>query len=133
MPDASKEFAWFHDTEPKGILGAMDAEGVVSFAIEAGVGSSVRGTTYFNAMMDFFGDAAVAIECLWVKGSSDRMSTNIDKVNEMTGAGVALPDAVLHAWTATRASKRGYCNVHVLGTPVGSPGAYSRIEVRIDK
>jgi hypothetical protein len=117
MPDTCKEFAWFHDTEPKGILGSVNAEGVVSFAIEAGTGSSVRGTTYFNAMMDFFGDAAIAI----------------DKVNEMTQAGAELLSAVLHAWTVTRAIKRGFCKVRVLGTPVGSSGAYSRIEVRIDK
>jgi hypothetical protein len=133
MPADSKEFIWYNEVEHKGIIGTLDVAGVVSFAVEAGDGSSVRGTAYFNAMMDFFGDEATSIHCMWRKGPPDQVSTNIDKVNELTSAGIALDEALQHAWTVTRAKKRGFAKVRVFGTPTGNPGAFSRIEVVLER
>lgn len=125
-----REFIWEHETEGKGILGTLDDEGVVTFAIVAGAGSSIRGTTYFNAMVDYFGEEAREVLGVWLKPHPDRESTNIDKVNELTARGVPLEEAVLYAWTVTRARKRGFTDVRVI-TALGGPGAYTRLEVAI--
>lgn len=128
-----KEFVWTNDKEGKGIIGSMNDQGVVTFAIDAGPDSSIRGTVFFNAMMDFFGSDVAAIHGSWSKGAPDRVSTNIDKVNELTRAGVVLDEAVKHTWTTTRAMKRGFAKVRVIGIPERTAGAYSRIEVLIER
>jgi hypothetical protein len=119
--------------EGKGIIGELDLNGVVTFAIEAGTGSSVRGTDLFNRMMDHFGTSALAIHGTWRRGTSQRPSTNIDKVNELTGLGMSLEDSVHQAWTVTRAKKQGFTKVRVLGQPEGSQGAYTRVDVLIER
>lgn len=126
------EFVFFPG-EGKGILANLDEKGVVTFAIEAGEGCPVRGTEMFNRMMAYFGDRVKAIEGVWRKGCHGGVSTNIDKVNELTGSGMALEDAVHYAWTVTRAKKHGFTRVRVLGQPEGTPGAYVRIGVLIEK
>ena len=127
-----KTFALF-TPEGKGIIGELNEMGVVTFAIEAGEGSSLRGTEMFNRMMQHFGDEVRTIQGVWLKGPSGNPSTNIDKVNELTGTGMALEEAITHAWTVTRARKLGYVKVRLLGTPEGSPGKYTRIDVLIEK
>lgn len=119
--------------EGKGILANLDDAGVLTFAIDAGEGSSVRGTEMFNRMMQHFGAGVRAIRGVWRKGPSGRPSTNIDKVNELTAAGMTLEEAVSHAWTVTRARKLGFLQVRVLGIPVGTPGKYTEIDVLIEK
>jgi hypothetical protein len=119
--------------EGKGILASLDQAGVVTFAIEAGEGSSIRGTELFNRMMAHFGAGVRAIHGVWRKGPPGRPSTNIDKVNELTAEGMALDEAITHAWTVTRARKLGFMKARVLGVPVGKPGAYREIDVLIEK
>lgn len=119
--------------EGKGVLGSLDQQGVVTFVVEAGEGSSVRGTELFNRMMEYFGEEVCAIHGVWRKGPQGAPSTNIDKVNALTGAGVPLEEAVYQAWTVTRARKLGFTRVRVLGQPDGQPGAYVRIDVLIEK
>jgi len=133
MAIESNEFYWYLDQEKKGIVGSMNDQGIVTFVIEAGVGSSIRGTTYFKAMMGFFGNDAKAIHGFWLRSAEGKVSTNIDKVNELTALGVALENAVLQAWTVTRAMKLGFSKVRLLGVPKGSPGAYTKVEVLIEK
>jgi hypothetical protein len=70
----AKEFAWL-TPEGKGILGHLDDDGVVTFVVEAGEGSSVRGTELFNRMMASFGDEVRAVRGVWRKGPSGRPST----------------------------------------------------------
>jgi hypothetical protein len=111
----------------------MDSFGEVTFAIHAGVGSSIRGTEMFNRMMDAFGEAAKSIRGVWIKRSTGEISTNIDKVNELVASGMALEDAVLHAWTVTRARKRGFRTALVDETSQESTGVYTRIVVVIQK
>jgi hypothetical protein len=119
--------------EGKGILGELDEHGVVTFAVEAGEGSSLRGTELFNCMMRHFGDGVRAVQGVWRKGPQGKPSTNIDKVNELTGAGVPLEEAILQAWTVTRAKKLGFTRVRLLGQPEGSPGGYTRVDVVMEK
>jgi hypothetical protein len=119
--------------EGKGIYGELDASGVVTFIIEAGPGSSIRGTELFNRMMQSFGAGAVAIHGIWRKAPPGQPSTNLDKVNELTAAGMPVEDAIQHAWTVTRAQKIGFTKVRLLGNLVGMPGAYTQIEVLLEK
>src|SRR5438105_2921375 len=88
--------------EGNGITADLDEEGVVAFAVAAGAGSSLRGTELFNHMMDYFGGEVRAIDGVWRKGFLGRPSSNIDKVNELTGNGIALADAITQTWTVTR-------------------------------
>lgn len=118
--------------EQRGIIGELDEDGVVTFAIHAGEGSSIRGTEMFKRMMQHFGDDVRAIRGVWRK-YRDRPSANIDKVNELTGTGTPISEAILHGWTVTRAAKLGYCRVRLIGIPEGRPGAYTQIDVWIEK
>jgi len=81
-------------------------------------------------MMLAFGDDAKAIHGVWRKGTSP--SINIDKVNELTAQGMLLEDAVLQAWTVTRARKLGFDKVRVIDHE-GSQRAYRKIDVMIEK
>lgn len=119
--------------ESKGILATLDSQGVVTFAIAAGEGSSIRGTELFNRMMQFFGEGVKAIHGVWRKGPHSEVSTNIDKVNQLTARGMSLEEAVMFTWTVTRAKKWGFDQVHVLGLTEGIPGAYTKIDVLIEK
>lgn len=106
---------------------------MVTIAVEAGEGSSLRGTELFNRMMQHFGEKVRAIQGVWRKGPLGKPSTNIDKVNELTAAGVSLEEAIQHAWTVTRARKLGFIKVRLLEQPEGCPGVYTRIDVLIEK
>jgi hypothetical protein len=119
--------------EGKGIYATLDEAGVVTFVVEAGEGSSMRGTEMFNQMMRYFGAGVRAIQGVWRKSPLGAPSVNIDKMNELTGAGMRLEDAVAHAWTVTRARKLGFVKARVLGVPVGTPGAYTEIDVLLEK
>jgi len=130
--DMAQAFSWF-TPEGKGILGELDDDGVVTFAIEAGEGSSIRGTEMFNRMMAFFGDSVRSIHGVWRKGHLGKASANIDKVNKLTSAGMTLEDAIMVTWTVSRARKLGFGRVRLLGTPVGSPGVYTKIDVLIER
>jgi len=119
--------------EGKGILANLDDTGVVTFAIEAGKGSSVRGTEMFNRMLQHFGAAVRAIRGVWLRNHTGQESTNIDKVNELTCAGMPLEEAITHAWTVTRAGKWGFNKVRLLRPPEGVAGSYTEINVLIEK
>jgi hypothetical protein len=119
--------------EEKGILGSLDENGRVTFVIAAGPESSVRGTEMFNRMMGYFGDEVRCILGVWNIGQQGTPSTNIDKVNELTATGMPLEEAILHAWTVTRARKLGFDRVRVFGKPIGSTGNYTKVDVLIEK
>ena len=111
----------------------MEQAGVVTFFIFAGEGSSIRGTELFNRMMHFFGGDVQAIHGIWVRNTQGLPSTNIDKVNELTHAGLPLEDAIQQAWTVTRARKLGFQRVRLLNMPEGTPGSYTKVEVLIER
>jgi hypothetical protein len=123
-------FGYNHPSQNAAITAELDVLGVVTFAVLASPDSPIRGTELFNRMMIAFGTDAKAIHGVWRKGSMP--SINIDKVNELTGKGVLLEDAVLHAWTVTRAKKLGFATLRVIHQE-GSPGNYRKIDVFIEK
>ncbi len=123
-------FAYNHPSKKAAITGELDSLGIVTFVVYAAADSPMRGTELFRRMMNAFGDDATAIHGVWRKGFSP--SINIDKVNELTGKGAAIEDAVLHAWTVTRARKIGFTKVRVTYQQ-GSPGNYRKIDVLIEK
>ena len=82
-------------------------------------------------MMLAFGNEARAIHGVWRKGAEP--SINIDRVNELMSKGMPLEDAVYQTWTVTRAKLFGFLKARVLGEPAGVPGAYTKIDVLIEK
>jgi hypothetical protein len=129
MPADFVNFPW----PGTGIIGVLDAKGVVTFAITATKDSPVRGTELFTQMMKHFGDDALAIQAVWRIGFQGTQSINIDKVNELTASGMPLDEAIHHTWTVTRAKKLGFDKVFLLGLPTGVPGAYLKMDVLIEK
>jgi hypothetical protein len=128
----TRHFFW-EPAPGSAIYASLDENGIVSFAIEAVPGSPVRGTEMFNRMMTEFGSEVRGIVGSWRIGFQGRPSTNIDKVNELTGSGVSLDEAIKHAWTVTRAAKWGFTKLYVVGLPEGGPGHYVRLEVLVEK
>ena len=118
--------------EGRGVFAELDGDGVVTFVIWAGEGSSIRGTE-MNRMVRHFGEKVRGIRGVWRANSRGEPSTNIDKVNELTAKGMALSEAIRQAWTVTRAAKLGYRRVRLLGTPEGEAGAYRKIDVLIEQ
>jgi hypothetical protein len=116
-----------------GIVASLDDKGVLTFVISAGEGSPIRGTELFDLMMRSMGDDVQAIHGNWNIGVDGKESTNIDKVNELTSQGIALDQAVLSAWTVTRAARWGFTKVSIEGTPQATAGEFTKIEVRIEK
>jgi hypothetical protein len=123
-------FSYNHPSQKAAITGELDVSGIVTFAVYAAPDSPIRGTELFLRMMNAFGDDVRAIEGVWRKGNSP--SINIDKVNELTGQGLSIEDAVLHAWTVTRARKIGFTKVTVTYQQ-GSPGNFRKVDVLIEK
>ena len=117
-------YFFFDDPSGKASIYAQLDQGIVQFAVFAQKDSPVRGTELFHLMMADFGDAVQGIQGIWRKGSDP--SINIDKVNELTSAGMPLAEAIRQAWTVTRAMKFGFRKVSLIGTPVGIPGAYTK-------
>lgn len=74
-----------------------------------------------------------AIAGIWRIGYGGRPSVNIDKVNQLTGSGMPLGEAVRHTWTATRAARRGFSKISVIGEPQGGPGQFTKVDVLIER
>lgn len=123
-------YAFNHPSKKAAIYGELDEAGLVIFAVNAAKDSPIRGTELFRRMMAAFGDDVRAILGSWTKGRGESM--NIDEVNRLTASGMILEDAVLKAWTVTRAKKLGFDKVKVVYSE-GVPGAYIRIQVLIEK
>jgi hypothetical protein len=119
--------------DDRGIIGTLDERGILTFVVLAGEGSPIRGTEMFDLMMRGYGEKVQAIRGVWRRGFSGRPSINLDKVNELTAAGMALTDAIKETWTATRAQRWGFVKVTLQNHPEGNPGAYSKIDVLIER
>jgi hypothetical protein len=117
----------------RGIMGAVDEDGVLSFVVVAGEGCPIRGTEMFDLMMRAIGGDVRAIAGVWRRGFGGRPSTNLDKVNELTASGLSLEDAACRTWTATRVARWGFTRLTVLGTPEGAAGRYSKVDVLIER
>jgi hypothetical protein len=119
--------------DDRGIIATLDEQGIVTFVVLAGEGSPIRGTEMFDLMMRAFGEQVRGIQGVWRRGFEGQPSVNLDKVNELTAQGTPLVEAIKRAWTVTRAQRWGFGQVTLLGNPQGSPGAYTKIDVLIEK
>jgi hypothetical protein len=131
--DEFPKFFELYTPEEKGILATLDEFGVLRFAVEAGPTSSIRGTELFNRMMEFYGDDVRAIRGFWIKSARGLLSSNIDKVNELTSGGMSLEESILQTWTVIRAREWGFTKIQLDERPVGSPGAFTSLSVLLEK
>jgi hypothetical protein len=114
-----------------GILSEIDEAGIVSFKINA-EGSPVRGTDMFKQMMEHYGSEVKGIRGFWVSRANSPTNKNLGKVNQLTGQGMSLEDAVRQAWTANRAKDFGFTNIRIVDHR-GTAGNYEMIEVVFTK
>lgn len=117
----------------------VGGEQILSFIVVAqlpdGTRGRLRGSEFFNAMMDHFGDAAVdVIEGQWETTNPD-WTTNLDAFNRITGSTNATEAvAATRAPTGTYATRRGYSRVTVVtANPVGARGKYTEVLVQFRK
>jgi hypothetical protein len=124
-------FSFNHLSKKASILGEVNDDGVVEFAVRVSIDSPIRGWQMFQRMMIAFGDEAKSIQGVWRKNVEE--STNIDRVNELTSEGMSLDEAIQHAWTVRQARSVGFSTASVLGMPEGEAGAFTKIDVLIER
>jgi len=84
----------------------------------------------FKQMMMHFGTNVFAIQGNWVSAASDNLLT----INALTaGNASSIADAAKQTWTGQRAADYGYTQVEIIGTPVGTPGQYTKVHVLFKK
>lgn len=108
---------------------------IVVAELRDGTRGQVRGTEFFTAMMDHFGDAAVdVIEGQWETTNPD-WTTNLDAFNRVTGSTNATEAvAATQVPTGMYATRRGYSKVTVeRADPVGARGKYTEVLVHFRK
>jgi hypothetical protein len=91
----------------KGLIASIDKNGMVEFAVEAGLGSPVSGSQMFKEMMEHFGSNVKSIKGNWTYGD------NLATVNNLTKIGMPLENAVLETWTGKQAALYGYTKASV--------------------
>lgn len=114
-------------------------EQVLSFVVVAqlpdGTRGMVRGSKFFTAMMDHFGDAAVdVIEGQW-EDNNPAWSTNLDEFNRITGS-TPVPEEVAATMVPTGiyATRRGFTRVTLISLrPRRARGRYTHVLVRFRK
>jgi hypothetical protein len=114
-------------------------ERVLSFIVVArladGTRGAIRGSEFFTAMMDHFGDAAVdVIEGQW-ESRNPIWTTNLDAFNRITGS-TSTPELVAATMvpTGVYATRRGFTRVAVATLrPAGARGGYTEVVVRFRK
>ena len=131
MKTPQLSFAFNHLSKKAAIFGEVDDDGVLTFAIRVAEVSPIRGWEMFRRMMLAFGDEVKCIEAVWRKNLEP--STNIDRVNELTATGMTLDDAIQQAWTVRQARIAGFSNASVVGMPEGTSGAFTKIDVLIER
>jgi hypothetical protein len=128
---AQLTFVFNHLSNKASIYGEVDKDGIVTFAVRVAEDSPIRGWQMFRRMMTAFGDEARTIQATWRKYRAP--SANIDRVNELTSAGTPLEEAIQEAWTVRQAKMIGFTVASVLGIPEGVPGAFTKIDVLIER
>ena len=120
-------------------LRTQGTETVLSFIVVSelidGTRGQVRGSEFFAAMMDHFGDAAVdVIEGQW-ETTNPAWTTNLTAFNKITAAAnVTEEAAATQVPTGIYATRRGYTNVTVVkALPPGARGNYTEVLVEFRK
>lgn len=116
-------------------LRVVGNENVLSFIVVAelfdGSRGRVRGSQFFTAMMDHFGNDAVdVIEGQW-EDLNPAWVTNLKVFNKVLGTtSVTLPDAATRTPTGIYATRRGYTDVSVVrAEPKWARGNYAAVLV----
>ncbi|MBA4190851.1 MAG: hypothetical protein C0467_22925 [Planctomycetaceae bacterium] len=116
-------------------LRTVGSENVLSFIVVAelldGTRGRVRGSEFFTAMMDHFGNDAVdVIEGQW-EDTNPEWVTNLKAFNRVLGTtSVTLPDAATLTPTGIYATRRGYTTVSVArAKPEEARGHYTAVLV----
>ncbi len=117
---------WASAGKAKGIIGSLNEQGMVEFAVEAGPEATPRGSVLFEQMMDHFGGSAKGVVGSWTYGS------NLAEFNALTGQGMSAEQAAAATWTGTQAARQGFSAVNVVRT-VGNPGAYTKVLVNFTR
>jgi hypothetical protein len=114
-------------------------EQILSFLVVAqlrdGTRGRLRGSEFFNAMMDHFGDAAVdVIEGQWETTNPD-WTTNLEAFNRITGSSnVTEAIAATQVPTGIYAIRRGFSKVTIVtANPVGARGKYTEVLLQFRK
>ena len=84
--------------------------------------SVLNGSQEFARIMQFFAGQFTGILANWQYG------TNLGRVNELTGNGMPIDQAVRQTWTGQRAAENGFTQVRITEQS-GSPGSYSTVKV----
>jgi hypothetical protein len=120
-------------------LRTRGTETILSFIVVAelsdGTRGQVRGSEFFTAMMDHFGDAAVdVIEGQW-ETTNSAWTTNLNVFNKATGTtNVTEEVAATQVPTGIYATRRGYTRVTVVkALPPGARGNYTEVLVEFRK
>jgi hypothetical protein len=116
-------------------LRVVGSENVLSFIVVAelldGTRGQVRGSEFFTAMMDHFGNDAVdVIEGQW-ETTNPVWVTNLKAFNRIAGTiPVTLADAACRTPTGIYATRRGYTSVSMKhAKPDGARGHYTEVLV----
>jgi hypothetical protein len=123
----------------EGCLRIVGSENILSFIVVAelpdGTRGHVRGSEFFAAMMDHFGDAAVdVIEGQWETTNPD-WTTNLKAFNMIIGTTNTIEEiAATRVPTGIYATRRGYTKVAVVKAfPPGASGNYTEVLVEFRK
>jgi hypothetical protein len=120
-------------------LRTRGAETILSFIVVAelldGTRGQVRGSEFFTAMMNHFGDAAVdVIEGQW-ETTNSAWTTNLKAFNKATATtNDSEESAATQVPTGIYATRRGYTKVTVVkALPPGARGNYTEVLVEFRK
>lgn len=120
-------------------LRTRGTETILSFIVVAelpdGARGQARGSEFFTAMMDHFGNDAVdVIEGQW-ETTNPAWTTNLIAFNRITGAtNTTEADAAKLVPTGIYATRRGYVNATVTRIrPIGARGQYTQVIVEFRK
>jgi hypothetical protein len=120
-------------------LRTRGTETILSFVVVAelpdGTRGQVRGSEFFTAMMDHFGNAAVdVIEGQW-EATNAAWTTNLSAFNKVTGTTTITEEvAATQVPTGIYATRRGYTKVTVVkALPIGSRGSYTEVLIEFRK
>ena len=91
--------------------------------LEDGTRSSVlKGSEEFARILKFFEGQFDGILTNWQYG------TNLGKVNELTGGGMPLDQALRQTWSAQKAMESGFTQIRIIEQS-GAPGNYSVVKI----
>ncbi|WP_410614097.1 hypothetical protein [Amycolatopsis sp. lyj-109] len=104
-------------------------DGVMSLAIEKGP-TTPRGAQMFDDAISNFGvENVAAIQGKWVTN----MPSNLNTFNDLTRSGaMTVEQAAAATFTGKMAARFGFTKIEVVKT-IGSPGAYTDVEVLFTK